>query len=109
MERVNIATGTTWEEKVGYSSAVRIGNINEVSGTVALKDGELVEKINAYLQTKRMLEIIDEVLIQAGAQMKDVIRTRMYVTNISQWEEIGRTHGEVFHTIKPATSIVCNC
>ena len=106
MERVNIATGTTWEEKVGYSRAVRIGNIIEVSGTVALKDGELVGKNNAYLQTKRILEIIDEVLIQAGAQMKDVIRTRMYVTNISQWEEIGRAHGEVFHTIKPATSMV---
>lgn len=106
MERVNIATGTTWEEKVGYSRAVRIGNIIEVSGTVALKDGELVGKNNAYLQTKRILEIIDEVLILAGAQMKDVIRTRMYVTNISQWEEIGRAHGEVFHTIKPATSMV---
>ena len=106
MERVNIATGTTWEEKVGYSRAVRIGNIIEVSGTVALKDGELVGKNNAYLQTKRILEIIDEVLIQAGAQMKDVIRTRMYVTNISQWEEIGRAHGEVFHTIKPATSMI---
>jgi len=106
MERVNIATGAPWEEIVGYSRAVRIGNVIEVSGTVALKEGDLVGKGNAYLQTKRILEIIEEVLIQAGAHMKDVIRTRIYVTDISQWEEIGRAHGEVFHAIRPATSMV---
>ena len=106
MERINIATGAPWEEKVGYSRAVRIGNIIEVSGTVALKGGDLVGKGNAYLQTKRILEIIEDVLNQAGAQMKDVVRTRMYVTNISQWEEIGRAHGEVFRDIRPATTMV---
>jgi enamine deaminase RidA (YjgF/YER057c/UK114 family) len=106
MERVNISTGAPWEEKVGYSRAVRMRNIIEVSGTVSLKDGELVGKDNAYLQTKRILEIIEEVLEQAGANLKDVVRTRIFVTDISQWEEIGRAHGEVFHDIKPATSMI---
>lgn len=106
MERVNIATGAPWEEKVGYSRAVRIGNIVEVSGTVALKDGELVGKGDAYVQTKRILEIIDDVLQQAGAKMEDVVRTRIFVTDISQWEAIGRAHGEAFHAIKPATSMI---
>ncbi len=106
MERLNLSTGAFWEDKVGYSRAVRIGNIIEVSGTVALQDGNIVGKDDPYLQTKRILEIIKEVLEQAGASLKDVIRTRIFVTNIAQWEEIGRAHGEVFSTIKPATSMV---
>lgn len=106
MERINISTGAPWEDKVGYSRAVRIGNIIEVSGTVALKDGELIGKDNAYLQTQRILEIIEEVMEQAGASLKDVVRTRIFVTDISQWEEIGRAHGEVFRDIKPATSMI---
>ena len=106
MERLNISTGAPWEDKVGYSRAVRIGNIIEVSGTVALKDGDLVGKDNPYLQTKRILEIIEEVLNQAGASLNDVIRTRIFVTNIAQWEEIGRAHGEVFYKIKPVTSMI---
>ena len=106
MERTNISTGAPWEDKVGYSRAVRIGNIIEVSGTVALKESELIGKDNAYLQTKRILEIIAEALAQAGASINDVVRTRMFVTDISQWEEIGKAHGEVFRTIKPATSMI---
>ncbi len=106
MERVNISTGAPWEDNVGYSRAVRIGNIIEISGTVALKDGDLVGKDDPYLQTKRILEIIGKVLEQAGASLNDVIRTRIFVTNIAQWEEIGRAHGEVFHSIKPATSMI---
>lgn len=106
MERVNIATGAPWEDKVGYSRAVRIGNIIEVSGTVALEDGKLVGKGDAYAQTKRILEIIEDVLQRAGAKMENVVRTRIFVTDISQWEAIGKAHGEAFHAIKPATSMV---
>lgn len=107
MSRQNISSGAPWEANVGYSRAVRIGNTIEISGTVALKDGVLVGKDDAYLQTKRILEIIEEVLRQGGAELTDVIRTRIFVTRIKRdWEEIGRAHGEVFGEIRPATSMV---
>ncbi|MEQ8477078.1 RidA family protein [Fulvivirga sp.] len=104
--RVNISSGAQWENVVGYSRAVKIGNHIEVSGTVALKDGELVGQGNAYLQTKRCLEIIEESLGKLEAKMENVIRTRIYVTNIEQWHDIGKAHGEFFLNIKPATSMV---
>ena len=104
--RKNITTNAPWEKKVGYSRAVRIGNIVEVSGTVAIKENEVVGIDDPYLQTKRILEIINEVLQEAGAKMEDVVRTRIYVTNISAWEEVGKAHGEVFKDIMPATSMV---
>jgi enamine deaminase RidA (YjgF/YER057c/UK114 family) len=107
MSRQNISSGAPWETDVGYSRAVRIGNTVEISGTVALKDGLLVGKDDAYLQTKRILKIIEEVLQQAGASLSDVIRTRIFVTHITRdWQEIGRAHGEVFGNIRPATSMV---
>lgn len=107
MKRQNISSGAPWEAKVGYSRAVRIGNTIEISGTVALKVGKLVGKGDAYHQTKRILEIIEDVLEQAGASLSDVIRTRMFVTNIEgDWQAIGRAHGEVFGKIRPATSMV---
>ncbi len=106
MTRKNFSTGAKWEDKVGYSRAVRIGNTIEVSGTVALVDGELIGLNDPYAQTKCILQIIEETLQKAGAKLEDVIRTRIFVTDISQWEEIGRAHGEVFATIKPATSMV---
>ena len=106
MERMNITTGAPWEDKVGYARAVRIGNVVEVSGTVSLKDGKLVGPNDPYLQTKRIIEIISEVLLEAGGSIEDVIRTRTYVTDMSNWQEVGRAHGEAFGLIKPATSMV---
>ena len=106
MKRFNITTNAPWEKLVGYSRAVRIGKTIEVSGTVAIMDNEIVGIGDPYTQTKRILEIINNVLIQAGGHINDVIRTRIYVTDISHWEEIGRAHGEVFGDILPATSMV---
>jgi enamine deaminase RidA (YjgF/YER057c/UK114 family) len=105
-KRVNISSGAEWEEIVGYSRAVRIGNQIEVSGTVSLKDGIPFESGNAYKQTVRILEIIRDAIEKAGGKLENVIRTRIFVTDISKWEEIGRAHGEFFSTIKPATSMV---
>ncbi len=104
--RVNVSSGAQWEEDVGYSRAVKIGNHIEVSGTVALKKGSVVGEADAYLQTKQCLEIIEESLEKLGAQLENVIRTRIYVINIEQWHDIGRAHGEFFLDIKPATSMV---
>jgi enamine deaminase RidA (YjgF/YER057c/UK114 family) len=107
MQRVNYASGAKWEEIVGYSRAVKIGNIVEVTGTVAVDEhNELVGRGDAYEQTKYILQKIEKVLGQAGAQLKDVIRTRIYVTDISRWEEYGRAHGEFFGKIKPCTTMV---
>jgi enamine deaminase RidA (YjgF/YER057c/UK114 family) len=106
MDRVNITTEAPWEKKVGYSRAVRIGNTIEVSGTVALRDSKLVGPGDPYEQTKQILRTISDVLDEAGASITDVIRTRIYVIDISQWDEVGRAHGEVFGDIMPATSMV---
>ena len=105
-ERLNIPSGAIWEDEVGYSRAVRIGNTVEVSGTVSGKNGKIFGPRDPYLQTKRILEIIEKTLKQANAKMSDVIRTRMFVTDISHWEDVGKAHGEVFNEIKPATSMV---
>jgi len=107
MERINYSSGAKREDIVGYSRAVKIGNTIEVTGTVAVNEhNELVGGDNAYAQTRYILEKIERVLIQAGASMKDVVRTRMFVTDISRWEEYGRAHGEFFGTIKPCTSMI---
>jgi enamine deaminase RidA (YjgF/YER057c/UK114 family) len=107
MQRVNYASGAKWEEIIGYSRAVRIGNLVEVTGTVSVDEhNKLVGKDNPYEQTKYILQKIERVLERAGASIKDVIRTRMYVTDISKWEEYGRAHGEFFHKIKPCTTMV---
>ena len=105
-KRRNISSEAKWEEFVGYSRAVRIGNTVEVSGTVSLKDGKLFGSGDPYLQTKRIIEIIDEILQKLDASLNDVIRTRMFVTDISKWEEVGRSHGEAFGDIRPATTMV---
>ena len=106
MKRINISTGAKWEDIVGYSRAVRIGNIIEVSGTVSVKEGKLFGVGDPYIQTRRILEIIGESLERAGAGFNDVIRTRIYVTDIDHWEQVGRAHNEVFGKIKPTTSMV---
>jgi len=105
--RKNISSGAKWEDIVGYSRAVVIGNTVEVSGTVAVdSDSNLVGKGNAYEQTKFILQKVEGVLKGAGFQMSDVVRTRIFVTDISRWEEIGKAHGEFFKAIKPATAMI---
>src|SRR5215212_9342570 len=105
--RQNISSGAPWEDIVGYSRAVKIGNVIEVSGTAPVgENGEIVGEGDMYRQTRFVLEKIEKALVTAGATMKDVIRTRMFVTDISRWEEAGRAHGEFFKEIKPATTMV---
>lgn len=104
--RINISSGGKWEDIVGYSRAVRIGNVVEVAGTTATDGDQVVGENDAYVQTVFILKKIETALKEAGALMTDVVRTRMFVTDISQWEAVGKAHGEFFKTIKPVATMV---
>jgi enamine deaminase RidA (YjgF/YER057c/UK114 family) len=107
MTRRNISSGSTWEKTVGYSRAVRVGSLIEVAGTTAIDErGEVVGRGDPYLQAKFIFEKIGRALAEAGAGFENVIRTRMFVTDISRWEDVGRAHGEVFAAIRPAATLV---
>jgi enamine deaminase RidA (YjgF/YER057c/UK114 family) len=105
--RTNYSSGAKWEDIVGYSRAVKVGNTIEVTGTVAVDDdGDVVGDDDAYAQTKFVIEKIRKVLMQAGAGLEHVVRTRLFVTDISRWEEYGRAHGEFFKDIRPCCSMI---
>ena len=104
--RERVSTGSVWEDLVGYSRAVRVGDTVHVSGTTAVRDGQVVGAGNPYTQTRVALEIVIAALAELGATPADVVRTRMFVTDISRWEEYGRAHGEVFRDVRPTASML---
>ncbi|TXK85827.1 RidA family protein [Paenibacillus sp. N3.4] len=106
MNRTRVFTGSPWEPLVGYCRAIRIENRIEVAGTTAMKDGEVVGVGDVYEQTRFILQTIEKALQELGAQMSDVVRTRMFVTDISDWQEIGRAHGEFFRDVQPVATMV---
>ena len=105
-KKIRVSSGAVWEDKVGYSRAVRVGNIIEVSGTAANDRDKIISPGNVQGQTKFIIQKIERALKEAGGTLNDVVRTRIYVIDISQWEAVGKVHGEFFKDIKPATTMV---
>lgn len=105
-KRINFSSNTIWEDKIGYSRAVRVGSIIEVSGTAAIDNDHIVAPGDPYKQTKFIIQKIEKAIKEAGGSLQDVIRTRIYVTNIKDWDAVGRAHGEFFKEIKPVTTMV---
>jgi enamine deaminase RidA (YjgF/YER057c/UK114 family) len=101
-----VSSGSPWEDIIGYSRAIRVGNIIEVAGTTAMDGGILIGKDDIYEQTIFIFKKIEKALLEVGATLKNVVRTRMYVTNIDLWEQVGKAHGELFSTIKPVATMV---
>ncbi|OAS13607.1 RidA family protein [Paenibacillus oryzisoli] len=106
MNRTRVFTGSPWEPVVGYCRAIRVGDRIEVAGTTAMKDGEVVGVGNAYEQARFILQTIEQALQELGAQRSDVVRTRMFVTDISLWEAFGKAHGEFFRDVQPVATMV---
>ena len=104
--RQQIGSGSPWEEIVGYSRAVRVGNMIEVAGTTAMEGDNIIGKGDVYLQTQFIIQKIEKALMQLGAGLNNVVRTRMFVTNIDDWEIIGKAHGEFFASVKPVVTMV---
>ena len=104
--RKNISSGSPWENIIGYSRAVRVGNIIEVAGTTAMDGDTLIGKGDVYAQTVFIFKKIEKALIEAGATLADVVRTRMFITDITKWEEAGKAHGDFFKNIKPVSTMV---
>jgi enamine deaminase RidA (YjgF/YER057c/UK114 family) len=106
MSRKNYSSGAKWEDIVGYSRAVQVGNVLEVTGTVAADENGVVGKGDMYVQTKFALQKIEKVVLEAGFSMSDVVRTRLFVTDIARWQEAGKAHAEFFQQIKPCTTML---
>jgi enamine deaminase RidA (YjgF/YER057c/UK114 family) len=106
LKRINIPSGSEYEELVGYSRAVRVGNVIEVAGTTSMKDGKVRGLGEPYYQVKIILKKIEQALVDAGGSINDVVRTRIYVVDMAIWEDVARAHGEVFGTIRPASTLV---
>ena len=106
MGRQNVSTGGPWEAKIGYSRAVRVGQSVQVSGTTAMTPSGLIGKGDPYAQTIQAFKTIEAALNEAGASLSDIVRTRIYMANIDQWQDVGRAHGEIFGSIRPATTMV---